>query len=91
MRDQPITIQLVTRNGCANCAKAKDAVAAAITAVAEEYPLAVTEVNLSEHPELLDQHDIWTTPALIINDELAFVGRVMERQLREKLAEVAGH
>lgn len=89
MPKTPITIQLVTRNGCANCAKATDAVAAAITAVADEYPVTVTEVNLSEHPELLDQHDIWTTPALIINDELAFVGKVNARQLREKLAATA--
>lgn len=89
MRGQAITIQLVTATGCANCAKTQRAVADVVTAFQGEYPIELEEVNLTEHPELLTQHDIWGTPALIINDELAFVGTVNDQQLREKLTAVA--
>lgn len=90
MRDQPITIQLVTAPSCANCLKAQKAISDTVDALGREYPIEFSELELTEHPELLAQYDIWGTPALIINDELVFVGKVDEQQLREKLADVAG-
>lgn len=89
MSQQPIAMQLVTAAGCANCVKAQKAVADMITGLQDEYPIQLSELSLTEHPELLAQHDIWGTPALIIDDELAFVGAISEQQLREKLAVLA--
>lgn len=89
MRDQPIAIQLVTAPSCANCLKAQKTIADTVDALGREYSIDFSELNLTEHPELLAQHEIWGTPALIINDELAFVGTINEQQLREKLADMA--
>ena len=46
----------------------------------------VEELELTEHPELLDSYDIWATPALIINDTLSSVGRFNEQEIRKQLA-----
>lgn len=92
MPSPPIAIQLITATGCANCLKAQETVADIITGLEDEYAITLSELNLTDHPELLSQHDIWATPALIVDDELAFVGKVDEQRLREKLAVVAaGH
>ena len=88
MPPQPIAIQLVTAAGCATCLQAQQAIADTIAGLADEYPIALSQLNLVDHPELLSQYDIWGTPALIVNDELAFVGAVDAQQLREKLADV---
>ena len=68
---QPITIQFITAPNCANCLKAQQAISATIAALRGAYPVTFSQLNLSEHPELLAQHDIWLTPAVIIDDELA--------------------
>ena len=89
MPSHPIAIQLVTAAGCANCLKAQQAITGTIAGLADEFPITLSQLNLVDHPELLSQYDIWGTPALIVNDELAFVGTVDAQRLREKLADVA--
>lgn len=71
----PINVQLVTAPGCSQCIEVKEAIRRALGQLDGEYPI-----------ELTDRYEIWSTPALIINDEVAFNGRVEEKALREKLA-----
>lgn len=82
----PINVQLVAAPGCSKCIEVKEAITRALDQLNGDYPIELTELNLPDHPELTDRYEIWSTPALIINDELAFHGRVGEQELREKLA-----
>lgn len=82
----PISVQLVTAPGCSTCEQAKQAIREALDHMQGEYPVDLQELNLPDHPELTSEYEIWATPALIINGELAFSGRVNERALRDKLA-----
>jgi len=82
----PITVQLVTAPGCSKCEQARAAITDALGQLHGEYPIDLQELNLPDHPELTDEYEIWATPALIINGELAFSGRVNEQALRDKLA-----
>jgi thioredoxin 1 len=85
-----IIIQLVTTVGCSRCLAAKRAAAETLASVQDEYRIEVQELDLLEQPELAAEYGIWSTPALIINGELAFTGTVKESDLREKLSAVAG-
>ena len=89
MNTTPITVQLITAPGCAKCAQAKQAITNALGQLEDTYRIEVAEVDLTEQPELASQHGIWSTPALVINGELAFVGPVNEQELRRKLTAAA--
>jgi glutaredoxin len=91
MNTTPIAVQLVTVPGCAKCAQAKQAIADAVGRLQASYRFEVREVDLTEQPEIAAQHGIWSTPALVINGELAFVGSVDEQELRRQLAAAAEH
>ncbi len=89
MNTTPISVQLVTAPGCAKCVQARAALADAVGRFRGEYRIDLQEVDLTEQPELAAEHGIWATPALVIDGELAFVGRVNERELGQKLAAAA--
>ncbi len=91
MERRPISVQLVTAPGCSKCEQAKQAIISALDQQRGEYQIQIelTEVNLVDQPEIAAQHGIWATPALIIDGELAFQGRVNERELQAKLAAAA--
>lgn len=50
-----------------------------------DYPLEVEEVDIFDHPEIALAHRVLTTPALLIDGQLAFTGRVPEAALRQRL------
>ncbi len=51
-----------------------------------EFPdLQVTEVDLSEQPEMAMKYQIFAAPGIVINKRLEFRGGVNEKQLKEKL------
>lgn len=85
----PIVVQLVTAPGCSKCEQAKADIKDALGQLHGEYPIDLHELNLPDHPELTSEYEIWATPALIINGELAFTGRVNEQALRNKLTEAS--
>lgn len=89
MNTATISVQLVTAPGCAKCARAKQAIADALGRLQESYRIEVQEVDLTEQPELAAEHGIWSTPALVIDGELAFVGPINEQELRRQLAAAA--
>lgn len=89
MNTSPIVVHLVTAPGCSKCEQAKNAIADAVDQQRGEYQIELTEVSLVDQPEIAAEHDIWSTPALVINGELAFQGQVDEWELREKLMAAA--
>jgi thioredoxin 1 len=86
-RRDPISIQLVTTIGCSRCLAAKRTLTELLERVQDEYRIEVQELDLLEQPELAAEYGIWSTPALIIDGQLAFTGAVKEGALRQKLAE----
>lgn len=84
---EPIRVQLVTTIGCNRCLAAKRALSDLLERVQDEYRLEVRELDLLDHPEVAAEHGIWSTPALIINDNVVLVGTVEEGALRARLAE----
>jgi thioredoxin-like negative regulator of GroEL len=86
MNSTPIAVQLVTAPGCSKCDQAKKVITDAIEQQRGAFQIEFSEVDLVERPEIAAEHDIWSTPALVINGELAFQGRVNEQELRAKLA-----
>lgn len=85
----PIILQLVTAPGCTKCEEIKATITGVLEQLTKEYPIVFAELNLPDHPEFTDEYEIWTTPTVIINGELAFSGRVNEQALRDKLAAVS--
>lgn len=53
--------------------------------IQDEFAINLEELDLFDRPEIAAEHGFMTTPAIIINGELAFVGDVKETALRNKL------
>jgi thioredoxin-like negative regulator of GroEL len=47
--------------------------------------LTVTEVDITQHPDIVQQHGILATPAVAIDGQLEFSGVPSERQLLARL------
>ena len=89
MSEKSISVQLVTAPGCSKCARVKQTIADTLTRLQDTYRIELREVDLTEEPEIAAEHGIWSTPALVIDGELAFVGPINERDLHRKLAAAA--
>jgi hypothetical protein len=60
--------------------------------VQPDFPdLTVETINLVDHPELAVQYGVMVSPALVVNEKVAFVGGVKEDQLRENLMQIREH
>jgi predicted DsbA family dithiol-disulfide isomerase len=86
---RPISVHLVTAPGCQKCLQAKQALAVALEQARGEYQIELQEVDLTEDPGVAAEYDIWATPALIVDGELAAVGTISLEQLRQQLAAAA--
>ncbi len=69
--------------------EAKRALAQALDRLGEQYRIEVQELDLLDNLDLAARHGIMATPAVLIDDELAFAGRIKETDLREKLESIA--
>jgi len=77
-----IQLKLLTTSGCSRCDQAKQV----IQKVQPDFPdLKVEIINLMEHPEMAVQYGVMVSPAIVINEQVAFVGGVREDRLRERL------
>lgn len=83
-----IHIKLLTTSGCSRCDQARQV----IVKVQPDFPdLTVETINLVDHPELAVQYGVMVSPALVVNEKVAFVGGVKEDQLRENLMQIREH
>ena len=81
-----IEIIILTAPGCITCGQAKETVQKVVEQGRQEFPgLSYRTVDVSESPEIGTRYGILSTPAIIINDKLAFRGVPKEKALRKKL------
>lgn len=75
------TIKIFKTPGCASCTKAIDL----IKKVIKDYPkLKVKEINIVEHPDNAVKYGIMTSPTIVINEKVVFMGVPSEKALRKK-------
>ena len=69
--------------GCASCAQAT----VLINKIKKEEKLKVNvkEVDITKNPDILRKYPIMSSPGIVINGKLEFVGVPREKELREKL------
>jgi protein-disulfide isomerase len=81
-----IEIVILTAPGCTTCGKAIATVEKIMEQNRQEFPgLSYRTVDVAESPEIGTQYGVLSTPAIIINDTLAFRGVPKEKALRKKL------
>jgi len=81
-----IEIIILTAPGCITCDQAKATVQKVVEQSRQEFPgLSYRTVDVAESPEIGTRYGILSTPAIIINDKLAFRGVPKEKALRKKL------
>ena len=69
--------------GCASCAQAT----VLINKIKKEEKLKVNvkEVDITKNPDILRRYPIMSSPGIVIDGKLEFVGVPREKELREKL------
>jgi len=81
-----IEIIILTAPGCTTCDQVKTLVQKVVEQDGQEFPgLSYRTVDVAESPEIGTRYGILSTPAIIINDTLAFRGVPKEKALRRKL------
>ncbi|MEW6353541.1 MAG: thioredoxin family protein [Pseudomonadota bacterium] len=77
-----INILFLTVPNCMQCAKAKHI----IEKVKPDYPdMVIEEINVIEHPEILEKYRIMSSPGIVINGKLEYSGGMDEAPFRERL------
>lgn len=82
-----IRLKILTTPGCAHCRQAKQV----LEQVRGDYPdLEVEEIDITRHPEVVARYGVFVSPAVIINEAVAFTGGVREKDLRARLDALSG-
>jgi len=76
-------VQILKTPTCASCARATRL----IKEIKEEENLKfeIEEIDITEHPEMLQKYQIMASPGIVIDGILEFTGMPSEKKLREKL------
>lgn len=78
------TVQVLSTPGCAGCEELK----AMLRRVLSEFPsLDWEEIDLIDHPELVERYRIMSAPAVVIGGELAFRTVPKPDALRETIGQ----
>lgn len=81
-----INILFLTVPNCVQCAKAKHV----IDKVKTDYPdMVMEEINIIEHPEILEKYHVMSSPGIVINGKLEYSGGLDEVSFREKLSKLS--
>lgn len=79
------TLEILTTPGCSHCGKAKEL----IKKIKLDFPnLKVKEIDIIQHPEVVQKYQIFSSPGIVINGKLEFVGVPNEEELRKKLNKI---
>ncbi len=76
-------VQILKTPGCSSCAKATKLVEK--IREEENLNLDVEELDITQHPDLLQKHQIMVSPGIIIDGKLEFTGIPDEKKLKNKL------
>ena len=81
-----IEIKILTAPGCKTCDHAKGLVQKIVKQWGQDFPeLSCRTIDVVKSPDIGARYGILSTPAIIINDTLAFRGVPSEKALREQL------
>ena len=81
-----IEIIILTAPGCTTCDQAKAAVQKVVEQIGQEMPgLSYRTVDVADSPEIGTRYGILSTPAIVVNDQLAFRGVPKEKALKKML------
>lgn len=82
-----IDVLFITVPNCAQCAKAKKV----IEKVQPDFPeLKVEYLDVTVHPEILQQYQVLSAPGIVINGKLEYTGGLDETAFREHLKKLSG-
>ena len=82
-----IDVLFITVPNCAQCAKAKHV----IEKVQPDFPdMKVEYVDVTAHPEILQQYRVLSAPGIVINGKLEYTGGLDETAFREHLKKLSG-
>lgn len=82
-----IEVLFITIPNCTQCAKAKKA----IEKVQPDFPdLKVEYIDVTQHPEILQQYRVLSAPGIVINGKLEYTGGLDETAFREHLKKLSG-
>lgn len=81
---EQVTIELVTSPDCRNCVTVR----AMIQRVLSEFDAAFREIDLTDHPEYVREYHVLSAPAVIIDGQREFQGRVSEDAFRHRLSTI---
>lgn len=77
-----INIQFITVPNCVQCAKAK----LIIEKLKPDFPeMTVEYIDVTVHPEILQQYRVLSAPGIVINGKLEFTGGLEEAAFRDFL------
>lgn len=82
-----IELLFLTVPNCVQCTKAKQV----IEKVRPDFPdLKVAYVDVTQHPEILQQYQVLSAPGIVINGKLLYTGGLDEAAFRARLNELSG-
>jgi len=76
-------VQILKTPGCSSCARAT----AMIKKIKKEEKLdfVIEELDITQHPDVLQKYQIMTSPGIVIDGKLEFTGIPSEKKLKSKL------
>lgn len=82
-----IEMLFITVPNCVQCAKARHV----IEKVQPDFPeLKVEHIDVTVHPEILQQYRVLSAPGIVLNGQLEYTGGLDEDAFRERLKQLAG-
>jgi glutaredoxin len=82
-----IEVIFITVPNCTQCAKSKYV----IEKVKPDFPdLKVEYVDVTQHPEILQQYRVLSAPGIVINGKLEYTGGIEEYTFRSRLKQLSG-
>lgn len=82
-----IEVLFITVPNCVQCAKARKV----IEKVQPDFPdMKVEYVDVTQHPEILQQYRVLSAPGIVLNGKLEYTGGLDEAAFRERLKKLSG-
>ena len=82
-----INIQFITVPNCVQCAKAKKIIEKVKLDFSE---MTVEYIDVTEHPEILQQYRVLSSPGIVVNGKLEYTGGLDEASFRALLQKLSG-
>lgn len=75
-------VKVFSTPGCSSCVRAKEL----LERVIGDYPgVKIKEINILDHPKDAVKYGIMSSPAIVINEKVEFIGVPSEKNLRKLL------